>query len=110
MIDSPIDLLYLIALVDVLPIGEKWQDTVAAGEALDKEDGVITRMSSLARDHKIWLSCGGFNEKVPNEDRVYNSHLIIDNTGKICAVYRKIHLFDVVSANSRIKPTWLLLR
>lgn len=76
-------------------IGTKWQETVAAGEPLDGP--CISHMQQLAREHKLWLSLGGFNEKpAGEEEKVFNCHLIIDDQGATRAVYRKIHLFDVV--------------
>lgn len=87
-------------------IGSKWQDTVAAGEPLTGP--CISHMQHLAQEHQMWLSLGGFNEKpLPasggagrggegQEEKVYNSHLIIDDQGAVRATYRKIHLFDVV--------------
>lgn len=55
---------------------------------------------SLARDHKLWLSLGGFHEVASRGDngqcnKVFNTHVVVDHLGKIVALYRKIHLFDV---------------
>ena len=36
------------------------------------------------------------NQQGPGDDsRVYNSHIIVDDSGSIVAVYRKVHLFDI---------------
>lgn len=36
------------------------------------------------------------NPQGPADDnRVYNSHIIVDDSGSVVAVYRKVHLFDV---------------
>lgn len=90
-------------------VGEKWQDTVAAGQSIEMENGVIAEMRAQAAENDIWLSLGGFPEIAAEDeekkedssssshDRVYNTHLIVDNKGLISAIYRKIHLFDVVS-------------
>ena len=49
----------------------------------------ITRFTALAAKHKIWLSLGGFQEKVPGSDKqVYNSHLIINAEGKASVLVR----------------------
>ena len=78
------------------------------------------QFKELAKEHGLWLSCGGFHERakaeggaeggaegegeeartskrarVAMEDKVYNSHVIIRPDGSIASVYRKIHLFDV---------------
>ena len=42
----------------------------------------------------LWLSIGGFHETGPDEAHVYNAHVIMDETGDIRSVYRKIHLFS----------------
>ena len=76
----------------------------------------MTKYRQLAKDNDIWLSLGGFHEKVsrahfwlcalllhglvifqgPPDDsrRIYISHVIVDNAGTIVATYRKSHLFE----------------
>lgn len=76
-------------------VGEKWTDTVSGGQSLDGP--VMTLVRAIAKDYEMWLSMGGFPESIPGEEgKVYNTHVIIDNSGLIQATYRKIHLFDVV--------------
>ncbi|KAH7667710.1 Nitrilase protein [Dioscorea alata] len=59
-------------------------------------DGPIMQTyCSLARESNIWLSLGGFQEKGPDDKHLYNTHVLVDGTGSIKSVYRKIHLFDV---------------
>lgn len=72
---------------------------MAAGQALDGE--IIRAMQAMARRAEMWLSLGGFPEKTTLDgvDKVFNTHLIIDDLGSVQAVYRKIHLFDVVSTS-----------
>jgi predicted amidohydrolase len=72
-------------------MGESASETVAIGESL--EGPLFSRYKDLAQG--IWISFGGFPEKLTNEDRVYNTHVVVDDTGQIRAVYRKIHLFQV---------------
>ena len=36
-------------------------------------------------------------EKINNEDKLFNTHLIINDQGDLVARYSKIHLFDVQS-------------
>lgn len=56
---------------------------------------IMQRYCSLARESNIWLSLGGFQEKGPDDSHLYNTHVLIDDSGRIRNKYRKIHLFDV---------------
>ncbi len=38
----------------------------------------------------MWMSFGGFHETGPDNNHVYNSHIVVDNHGEIKAVYRKV--------------------
>jgi len=73
----------------------------AAGQAqqvAEPLDGpLMQRYQQLAKQNQIWLSLGGFQERCaePSESRIFNTHVVIDAQGELCAVYRKIHLFDV---------------
>ncbi|XP_062515108.1 deaminated glutathione amidase-like [Corticium candelabrum] len=69
---------------------------VASRLAEPLEGPRMTRYRHLAKDNDIWLSLGGFHEKGPPDDsqRLYISHVIVDNAGTIVATYRKSHLFE----------------
>ena len=51
------------------------------------------RLSSLARDRRMWVLAGSVLEAA--EGRVHNTSLLFDRSGELVATYRKIHLFDV---------------
>lgn len=55
----------------------------------------MSAYTQLARDHDVWLSLGGFQERCEGNERIYNTHVVVDNMGCIQATYRKIHLYDV---------------
>ncbi|XP_041430065.1 nitrilase 1 S homeolog isoform X2 [Xenopus laevis] len=77
-------------------IGGSIEETLSLAESLHGD--TIQRYTQLARECGLWLSLGGFHEKGPNWDtdqRISNSHVVVDNTGHIVSVYRKAHLFDV---------------
>jgi len=94
-------------------VGSSWRETVAAGQALDGP--IVTEMRALAKEQGLWLSLGGFpekrqpststksgNEGNQENEKVFNTHLILDDKGDIQAVYRKIHLFDVNIPNGPV--------
>lgn len=75
-------------------VGENNEQSLSLAATLES-----TRMQvfcNLAKELGVWLSLGGFHERGPPDDkRLYNSHVMVDDNGAITAVYRKIHLFDI---------------
>ncbi|KAL0645745.1 hypothetical protein Bca4012_044036 [Brassica carinata] len=67
-------------------MGEKSGDSVKIAESLD---GPV-----MQRDTNMWLSLGGFQERF-DDTHLYNTHVVIDDTGMIQSTYQKMHLFDV---------------
>jgi predicted amidohydrolase len=49
----------------------------------------------LASRHRVPILAGTFAEASESDQRVYNTSALISETGRIAAVYRKMHLFDV---------------
>ncbi|KAL5569190.1 hypothetical protein UlMin_025765 [Ulmus minor] len=74
-------------------VGAKDGDSLSVAEPLDGP--IMQQYCSLARETGIWLSLGGFQEKGPDDEHLCNTHVVIDDAGKIKSTYRKIHLFDV---------------
>ncbi|GAQ83943.1 Carbon-nitrogen hydrolase [Klebsormidium nitens] len=74
-------------------IGTRGSEGIAIADQLDGP--LMGRYRQLARDHSIWLSLGGFQETSTEPNRLHNTHVIVNDSGDIAAVYRKIHLFDV---------------
>jgi len=74
-------------------------DFIGPDHEKPKEAESISNSSSLAfireraADLKIFIHIGSFLER--DGDKVYNTAVVFDPTGEICAIYRKIHLFDV---------------
>ena len=54
-----------------------------------------TAMAALARELQIYLLAGSILEEIPGSAKAYNTSVLIDPAGRMCACYRKIHLFDV---------------
>ena len=66
---------------------------IPCAQGLDGE--IVATLRELAECHRIWLLGGTFPEAVPGDARVYNTSLALAPDGRIAALYRKIHLFDV---------------
>jgi nitrilase len=59
-------------------------------------DGPIVQfLREQAKRHDIVLAGGTLPEAIPNDERVYNTSVVVDRDGSVRGVYRKIHLFDV---------------
>lgn len=74
-------------------MGVKLGESLRIAEPLD--GSIMQNYCSLAREYGIWLSLGGFQEKGRDDTHLFNTHVVIDDSGNIRSTYRKIHLFDV---------------
>lgn len=63
--------------------------------AQDLHGSIVRFVTGLARSHGVWILGGSFAERIPDDDRVYNTSFLARPDGELAAVYRKIHLFDV---------------
>ncbi|XP_028799413.1 nitrilase-like protein 2 [Neltuma alba] len=81
-------------------VGAKDGDSVKIAECLDGP--IMQKYCRLARESSIWLSLGGFQERGSDDDHLCNTHVLVDDTGKIRSSYRKIHLFDVDVPGGRV--------
>jgi predicted amidohydrolase len=69
---------------------------IPCAQGLDGE--IVGTLRELAERHRIWLLGGSFPEAAEPGDgptRVHNTSVALAPDGRIAAVYRKIHLFDV---------------
>jgi predicted amidohydrolase len=66
---------------------------IPCAQGLDGE--IVGTLRELAERHRVWLVGGTFPEAVPGDGRVRNTCVAVAPDGRIAAVYRKIHLFDV---------------
>jgi len=66
----------------------------AGAEPLDGPS--ITWAQETARELSIDLVAGSIAERRPGRERLSNTSVHVGPDGEVCAVYRKIHLFDVV--------------
>lgn len=68
------------------------EERLAMAESL--EGPFIGAWRGLAADLGSWILVGSFGERIEGETRVHNTSVLLDDQGRIAAVYRKIHLFD----------------
>jgi len=84
----------------LVALPEKWN---VLGTAADLDAGAetleggtsIDAAREWARELGIDLLAGSIAERVEGADRLFNTSALIDSSGEIAAVYRKIHMFDV---------------
>jgi predicted amidohydrolase len=83
----------------LIALPERWHllgdsETLLAGaEELDGPS--LTAAREWARDLGVHLVAGSIAERVEGSERLHNTSALIDATGELVGVYRKIHMFDV---------------
>lgn len=88
-------------------VGENRQETLALSEELSKS---ILPYKVLAKENEMWISLGGIHESILDSslektDKIHNSHVVINSTGDVVNVYRKLHLFDVVTPEFKFRES-----
>lgn len=88
-------------------VGENRKEVLTLSEPLSSS---IIPYAELAKANQMWLSLGGIHESVLDSwsqktDKIYNSHVILDENGEIVTVYRKLHLFDVDTPEFRFRES-----
>ena len=85
---------------DVVVLPEKWNaigDAAVYHATAEPLDGgpSVAAMSDWAQQHGITLVGGSIAERREGRDKLSNTSVVFDPEGRVVAVYRKIHLFDV---------------
>jgi deaminated glutathione amidase len=85
---------------DIVVLPEKWNaigEPAFYHEVAETLDGgeSVAAMSTWARSHGITLVGGSIAERRDGREKLSNTSVVLDPSGQIVAVYRKIHLFDV---------------
>ena len=62
----------------------------------------MQRYQQLAQSTGLWLSLGGFQERGPDPEHLYNCHVVVSSAGEVVASYRKVHLFNVDVPNGPV--------
>jgi predicted amidohydrolase len=79
-----------------LPEVANLRGRTAADNAEPLDGRTVTFLGECARELHLWIVGGSLLERSPEAgQRVFNTSVLLDPSGKVVAVYRKIHLFDV---------------
>lgn len=74
-------------------------------ESLQEPGPIVKFGREMSKKLSAYLLLGSMPEKIPGEDRVYNTSLLFDPQGQMVSRYRKIHLFDVTVAGRDYKES-----
>jgi predicted amidohydrolase len=66
---------------------------------------VISDLSSLGKEYNTFILAGTLPEPVENEDKFYNTSVLLNKEGKTVAKYRKIHLFDIIQEKKSLQES-----
>jgi deaminated glutathione amidase len=87
---------------DLIVLPEKWNllatgDELAAGAEQLESGPSLGAAREWARDHGVYVLAGSIGEiaEGDEDDRIFNTSCLVDRSGEMVAVYRKIHMFDV---------------
>lgn len=74
--------------------------TFSFDSTIEDNPSIVQGLQFIARESGLWISGGGVHTRVPNKsDKIFNTHVIVDDKGHLKAHYHKIHLFDVSIPN-----------
>jgi predicted amidohydrolase len=85
----------LVVLPECFALLGPEQGKLAIAESLPEGGPILAQFSALAREHGAELVLGGFWERASDPNKVRNACVHVGADGRVHAVYRKIHLFDV---------------
>ncbi|XP_039967403.1 nitrilase and fragile histidine triad fusion protein NitFhit [Bactrocera neohumeralis] len=89
-------------------VGEHRKQTLELSEPL--EGATMAQYKELAKTNKMWVSLGGIHESIldtnnDKTDKIYNTHVLVNDFGEVVSVYRKLHLFDVETEEMRFRES-----
>ncbi|XP_058115723.1 nitrilase and fragile histidine triad fusion protein NitFhit [Anopheles ziemanni] len=92
-------------------VGTHREETLKLSEPLTGP--TVEAYKKLARDNDVWMSFGGVHESIIEEStetdgqvkNIYNTHILINNAGKLVASYRKLHMFNVVTPEFKFRES-----
>ncbi len=82
---------------DIVVLGEMfncpYHNAAFVANAEPREGQSVERLSAAAAKHGVYL-VGGSIPLLENE-KIYNASFVFDRTGRVIAVHKKVHLFDI---------------
>lgn len=72
---------------------ETGENKIKAAQKIDGEN--VKAMQKLAAQYHLWVVFGMY--ETADEERNYNTTLVLDDQGEIISIYRKTHLYDAFS-------------
>jgi deaminated glutathione amidase len=60
---------------------------------------ILAALIASATAHRVWVLGGGMAERSADPARPFNTSVLVDSGGRVAAMYRKVHLFDVALAD-----------
>eukprot|EP00039_Didymoeca_costata_P005769 m.84440 g.84440 ORF g.84440 m.84440 type:complete len:283 (+) comp12966_c0_seq3:176-1024(+) len=75
------------------------KESIAQACELDGE--LMGKYKEIAKRYSMWISLGGFHEKLKDSDKIGNTHCLLGPNGSLVASYKKSHLFDVDIADGK---------
>lgn len=89
----------------VLPEHFDWTGgtTVEKSAAADLVPGgrAYNMVQHFAAAHGVAIHAGSILESVPGHDRIFNTSVIFDASGRQVGTYRKVHLFDILAPDGK---------
>ncbi|XP_025996915.1 nitrilase and fragile histidine triad fusion protein NitFhit isoform X5 [Solenopsis invicta] len=82
-------------------LADNKKDIVTMAEPLTGQ--TVAFYKEIAIKNNIWLSLGGIHETSNNIEKIYNTHILINNEGQLIAAYRKVHLFDMDNRDTGVR-------
>lgn len=74
-------------------ISKNKEETFKLSTTLEKSEFLLG-LQEAAKKENIWVSVG-LHENTHLPTKVYNTHVVINDEGKVISAYRKLHLFNV---------------